>query len=49
MSKIKDPVCGMMVNPEKTPHKIMYKGKIYYFCCPHCLEAFKKDPEKYVE
>ena len=26
-----------------------YKGKTYRFCCLDCLEAFKKDPEKYIE
>jgi membrane fusion protein, copper/silver efflux system len=25
-----------------------YKGKKVYFCCPACVEEFKKDPEKYV-
>ena len=26
-----------------------YKGKTYRFCCPPCVEDFKKDPEKYIE
>ncbi len=26
-----------------------YKGKIYNFCCPMCIEEFKKDPEKYIK
>lgn len=25
-----------------------YKGKTYRFCCPECIEEFKKDPEKYI-
>ena len=24
-----------------------YKGKIYNFCCPMCIDEFKKNPEKY--
>ncbi len=28
--------------------KIEYKGKSYYFCCPDCVEKFKKDPNKYI-
>lgn len=28
---------------------IEYKGKVYSFCCPGCIEEFKKDPEKYVK
>ncbi|HEX5773243.1 MAG TPA: YHS domain-containing protein [Geomobilimonas sp.] len=26
---------------------IDYMGKSYYFCCDHCLEEFKKNPEKF--
>ncbi len=43
-----DPVCGMEVD-EKTNFKYYYKGKIYYFCCKHCMDAFKKDAEKYLK
>lgn len=24
-----------------------YQGKVYNFCCPMCIDAFKKNPEKY--
>jgi Cu+-exporting ATPase len=43
----KDPVCGMMVDPETAPAKAEYKGKTYYFCAPGCRVAFERDPEKY--
>lgn len=26
-----------------------YNGKIYSFCCPACLEPFKKEPGKYIK
>jgi YHS domain-containing protein len=26
-----------------------YNGKRIYFCCPDCIAAFKKSPEKYVK
>jgi YHS domain-containing protein len=26
----------------------VYKGKVIGFCCPDCIDEFKKDPEKYV-
>lgn len=26
-----------------------YKGKRVYFCCPMCIDTFKKDPEKYMK
>ena len=42
----RDPVCGAEV-PETTEYKYVYKGVTYYFCCPHCLAEFKKNPEKY--
>jgi len=43
--KAVDPVCGMSVDPKKTPYKSVYKGKIYYFCSKMCKEAFDRDPE----
>lgn len=26
-----------------------YEGKIYNFCCPVCIDEFKKDPQKYIK
>jgi Cu+-exporting ATPase len=46
---VRDPVCGMMVNPEKAAATAEYKGETYYFCAPGCKVAFEKDPEKYPE
>ena len=46
---VKDPVCGMMVDPETAPAKTEYKGETYYFCAPGCKVAFEKDPEKYLK
>ncbi len=46
---VKDPVCGMMVDPEKAPARAEYKAKTYYFCAPGCKVAFEKDPEKYLK
>lgn len=46
---VKDPVCGMMVDPETAPAKAEYKGQTYYFCAPGCKVAFEKDPEKYLK
>ena len=45
----KDPVCGMMVDPQKAAAKSECKGKTYYFCSPGCKATFDKDPEKYLE
>lgn len=32
-----------------TGYTYEYKGKTYYFCCPECIEEFKKDPDKYTK
>src|SRR5690242_14047727 len=45
---VKDPVCGMSVDPATAKASVDYKGKIQYFCCTHCAEKFKADPEKYL-
>ena len=43
-----DPVCGMTVNPATAAGHADYKGKTYHFCSPHCVHAFKADPEKFL-
>jgi Cu+-exporting ATPase len=48
MAKVKDVVCGMMVDPETAAAQAEYKGTTYYFCAPGCKAAFEKDPEKYI-
>jgi YHS domain-containing protein len=44
---VKDPVCGMDVDPQTTASKSEYHGQTYYFCSPGCKTAFDKEPEKY--
>ncbi len=42
------PVSGEMVDAmEKATY--VYEGKIYNFCCPSCIDTFKKDPQKYIK
>lgn len=43
-----DPVCNIAVrrDPELSAE---YRGKTYYFCMKADMEAFKKDPEKYLK
>jgi len=43
-----DPVCGMNVEIGKAA-KTEYKGETYYFCCPHCQQAFESRPQEYLE
>lgn len=44
-----DPVCGMTVDPSTAAAKYDHAGKTYYFCCSHCLEKFRRDPERYLD
>lgn len=46
---IKDPVCGMTINPQHTVVSIHYQGKTYYFCSQLCKTMFEREPEKYVK
>lgn len=46
--KVKDPVCGMNISPDKAAGKYEYKGSTWYFCSNNCLNKFTADPEKYV-
>src|SRR5438105_3462318 len=46
--KVKDPVCGMTVTPEKAAAKIEHAGNRYYFCSKGCAERFSCDPEKFL-
>lgn len=47
--KVKDPVCGMMVDPSSAKGHHDYKDGHYYFCSEDCLSKFKAAPEKYVK
>ncbi len=44
-----DPVCGMKVNPQNPPFKMLYQGRIYYFCSGVCRHLFEREPGKYIE
>jgi Cu+-exporting ATPase len=46
--KVKDPVCGMMVDPQKAATKREHTGKTYHFCSPRCGERFEQDPERFL-
>jgi Cu+-exporting ATPase len=44
-----DPVCGMTVDPEKTPHHADHHGHAYHFCSAGCRAKFVADPERYLK
>lgn len=47
-SQVKDPICGMTVDSEKSPYQYSYQGKEYAFCSEYCLEKFKQNPDQFI-
>ena len=45
-NQTKCPVLGGSVNKNISTD---YNGKRIYFCCPPCVQEFKKNPEKYMK
>lgn len=45
---VKDPVCGMNVDPLTAVHKHDHDGQHYFFCSHHCMAKFRAEPEKYL-
>ena len=46
-SMVRDPVCGMDVDPATAAASEEYEGTTYYFCSMGCNEQFKADPGRY--
>src|SRR4051794_28577006 len=46
---VRDPVCGMLVDPHTAQHRHQHEGRTYYFCSGGCLAKFKADPAKYLD
>ncbi len=46
---LRDPVCGMMVDPRKTPHRAEHSGRTWHFCSAGCREKFLAGPTRYLE
>jgi Cu+-exporting ATPase len=49
MAIVKDPVCGMDVDTEKSQLSLEYEGQTYWFCGKGCLLEFKDDPAMYLD
>ncbi len=48
VEQVKDPVCGMMVDPLTAAGKFEHAGTMYYFCNPRCQDKFSHDPDGYL-
>ena len=40
VAKVKDPVCGMEIDPNTAAASLEKDGQIYYFCSQDCKEKF---------
>lgn len=45
---VRDPVCGMEINPESAATKRDHMGQTFYFCSQSCADLFDKDPHRYM-
>lgn len=45
---VKDPVCGMSVDPTTAEHHADHNGKTYYFCSETCRAKFEANPAAYL-
>jgi len=43
-----DPVCGMTVKPATAAGRFEHEGEESFFCSAHCLEAFRRDPARFL-
>jgi len=48
-ASVKDPVCGMTVDPARAAGSVDHLGQTYYFCSKGCLTKFQQNPEAYLE
>jgi len=48
-AKVKDVVCGMMIDPRTAVAGRVYEGTMYNFCGQGCARAFDLDPQKYIQ
>ena len=46
---VKDPVCGMDVDPETTAFKLEHDGRWFYFCSRGCMLDFQDEPERFMD
>jgi P-type Cu+ transporter len=45
---MRDPVCGMTVDPALSPHRAGHRGHTYHFCSNGCREKFAAEPARYL-
>jgi Cu+-exporting ATPase len=48
METVKDPVCGMEIDPGTAAASEEHEGTTYYFCSEACHQKFIATPEQFV-
>lgn len=43
-----DPVCEVPIEPAYAACRVVYRGRVFYFCCPSCEDEFRQDPERWL-
>ncbi|HEX7254890.1 MAG TPA: adenylate/guanylate cyclase domain-containing protein [Gaiellaceae bacterium] len=43
-----DPVCRMVVDPDRAAGRLLHEGEAYYFCSLTCVAQFAGQPERFV-
>ena len=46
---VRDPVCGMIIDPATSLHRFDYHGETYHFCSADCRTKFAADPQAYLD
>jgi YHS domain-containing protein len=45
---VKEPVCGMTVDPAHAEHSLTLDGQRLFFCSKHCLDSFNSESHRYM-
>jgi Cu+-exporting ATPase len=48
-NQTRDPVCGMLVDPVVTEHRVEHAGQALYFCCGGCKTKFLAGPDRFLQ
>src|SRR4030088_1737609 len=46
---VRDPVCGMSVDPATSRHRVDHRGETFHFCSAGCRTKFAADPKGYLD
>ncbi|MFA7504491.1 MAG: heavy metal translocating P-type ATPase [Burkholderiaceae bacterium] len=48
-ARVRDPVCGMLVDPSSAKHFLRHAGQVFHFCSEGCRRKFEAEPGKYLD